>query len=258
MFAYGMLVWGEAIQDPPRLLWANGWLTPKQGSQGLPIALHSVSLGSSKLRHVARMAKWRPGTSDVAPRLLGDPLHCHCTSKCQPFQAIAIQCFRWRSPPVMSGLRGSEGIIKTYWAGRVTWLNLLPELQVSWCPYRPGYLASCDTRGVVYLWDMDVGTRPETEEPPVLSRRPELSYIYAGHAQEVNDLSWCPNFDTGAFLLATASSRYTDTDEPEGQYLQNDNVQVWRPSGIIPWLVDWLLFLLNRMATKHIIHRYTS
>ena len=70
------------------------------------------------------------------------------------------------------------------------------------------------------------------EEPAVVSMRPEISYIYAGHAQEVNDLSWCPNADIGAFLLATASSKFANSDDREGPCLQNDNVQFWRPAGM--------------------------
>ncbi len=133
------------------------------------------------------------------------------------------------------GLPGTSGML----------LKTLPShhntvTQLAWSPHRAGILASCDIRGLVYVWDMDTSggtqavaarsSRRAVQGPSAapLPMRPELRMIYPGHAREVNDVSWCPDGDRGALVLATVSSAFEQ--EGEAVALQDANVQVWRPS----------------------------
>ncbi|GAX77954.1 hypothetical protein CEUSTIGMA_g5396.t1 [Chlamydomonas eustigma] len=110
-----------------------------------------------------------------------------------------------------------------------------PVFQLSWCPHHASVLASCDIRGLVYVWDVSCDREGETEDlrsnakadtrhksdiekrVDPIPKRPELRMIQAGHACQVTDLSWCPDGSRGRMLLATVSAAYSAEEEAEEQ-----------------------------------------
>ena len=65
----------------------------------------------------------------------------------------------------------------------------ITNIQVSWCPCKPGMLASSDDRGLVFVWDMDKADGSGVDSAPV-PQRPELRMVHPGHAAAVGDLRW--------------------------------------------------------------------
>ncbi|GFR47380.1 hypothetical protein Agub_g9093 [Astrephomene gubernaculifera] len=113
-----------------------------------------------------------------------------------------------------------------------------PVRQLSYGPHSGGLLASADEQGRVLLWELGCRTALQGQQDGrgLLTTRPELLFVHAGHVLSVDDFSW----STELYGTLASVSGFLDPEVVEkvrqhprgGAELEGQPpaVQVWRPA----------------------------